>query len=154
MKWSTVLLTGSIGMRAGAVQTLLSLEALITRSLEAHAERKRQSCHTTYTVPAASIAAEGRGDVRRPPATRWSVIDEMVTEAFQLTPPLVEVKDCMNPVSPSYGTTTVPFGCTTGWPPMPWARSAVFNAGPQVWPPSVEVLIQMRPFALGSSHCK
>ena len=47
------------------------------------------------------------------------------------------------------GTTTVPFGCTTGWPPMPVERLAVFTAALQVRPPSVEVLIQMIPLAGG-----
>ena len=46
------------------------------------------------------------------------------------------------PAPPSYGTTTVPFGCTTGWPPIP-LPPANFGA-PQVRPPSVEVLIVSR----------
>ena len=43
------------------------------------------------------------------------------------------------PAPPSYGTTTVPFGCTTGWPPMPLVPGVFF--APQVSPPSVDVLM-------------
>src|SRR2546430_16571130 len=78
---------------------------------------------------------------------------EMITCEFQVAPPSVEVNASMSdPNTPSIGTTTVPLGCTTGCPPMPCTESAVFKAGPQVRPPSIEVLIQTRPLALGSSH--
>src|SRR5579872_1555353 len=104
-------------------------------------------------VPAASTAAEGSADVRRFAATWWSVIVDIVVAAFQLVPPLIEVKANMSdPVVFSMGTTTVPFGWTTGWPPMPVARSAVLLAADQVRPPSVEVLIQIRSRLLVSSH--
>ena len=43
------------------------------------------------------------------------------------------------PAPPSYGTMTLPFGWTTGWPPTP-LPPGVFG-GPQVRPPSVEVLM-------------
>jgi len=39
-----------------------------------------------------------------------------------------------------------------GTPPTPPALSAVFCAGPHVTPPSLDVLIQINPFWLGSSH--
>src|ERR1022692_2946534 len=99
------------------------------------------------------MAAEGRAEVRRLPATKWSVIEEIVAAALQLVPPLVERKANMAaPVSFSIGTMTVPSGCARGWPPIPAARSAVLRAADQVRPPSVEVLIQIRLPVLGSSH--
>ena len=77
----------------------------------------------------------------------------MITCEFQVAPPSMEVNASMSvPNTSSIGTMTVALGCTTGCPPMPCTASAVFKAGPQVTPPSVEVLIQTRPLALGSSH--
>ena len=69
MKWSTVLVVGSIGMRAGFVQVTPSAEVLKTRSFEEQFVRKRQSAQTTYTVPLASISADGMGPLRRWPAS-------------------------------------------------------------------------------------
>jgi hypothetical protein len=46
-KWSTVLVVGSIGMRATALQVVPLAEELITISFELQAVRKRQSDHTT-----------------------------------------------------------------------------------------------------------
>src|SRR5258705_390149 len=60
-----------MGMRATALQVDPSEEELMTMSLEAHPERKRQSDHTTKTLPAPSMLAEGRLGLRRPAATKW-----------------------------------------------------------------------------------
>src|SRR6185437_15439660 len=94
MKWSTVLVVASIGMRLTAdqlVPVLLS-ECVITRSLRRHEVRKRQSDQTTYTVPALSISAEGKGPSRRLPATVWCEIVVIVVMALQVLPPSVECK--------------------------------------------------------------
>src|SRR5580704_1223643 len=142
-------------MPAGAVQLLPSDDVLITMSFDAQFMRKRQSCHTTYTRPEASTAAEGSDDVRRLPATMWSVMVEIITVLLHVAPPSLEVKAsiCV-PSAFSIGTTTNPLAPTIGWPPTPVARSAVLTAALHVWPPSAEVLIQIKPFAglLGSSH--
>ena len=47
MKWSTVLLVGSIGMRIGAVQVIPFVDVLITMSFDEHPDRNRQSNQTT-----------------------------------------------------------------------------------------------------------
>ena len=57
------------GMRAGGVQFTPSLDVLRTRSFEEQLVRKRQSDQTKYTVPAASISADGNGPLRRFPAS-------------------------------------------------------------------------------------
>src|SRR3954447_23108363 len=140
-------------MRVGVVHVTPSVEAVNTMSFAVQLVRKRQSCQTTYTVPPPSTAAEGSGDVRRFPATVWSEIVEMVVEGPQLAPPVVEVNvSILSPLHDSKGTITVPLGCTTGWPPIPLMKSADVSSGPQVRPPSVEVLIQIRPLAEGLSH--
>src|SRR5271166_6628735 len=86
MKWSTVLVTASMGMPTGAVQLLPSDEVLRTMSFDEQPARKRQSCQTTYTRPAASTVADGSAMVLMLPATRWSVMVEIVTDAFHVTP--------------------------------------------------------------------
>src|SRR5271165_232516 len=163
MKWSTVLEVASMGMRVTAVQVTPSIDVLYTRSFVeqlAGIVRKRQSSHTTQTVPAPSTAADGKGPLRIPPASLWTCMFEIVPGALQLSPPLLETKADMRVVKPvptptsvSIGTTTVPFGCTRGWPPIPWARFAVGVGGPQVSPPSTEVLIKISSVG-GSSHSR
>ena len=104
-------------------------------------------------MPAASISADGNGSERRLPATVWSDTVATVTVELQDAPPLVE-RHAMIAVTPAFaaGTMTVPFGCTTGWPPRPLALLPVLSAGPQVRPPSVEVDIFSRsPLALSSN---
>src|SRR3981081_1981349 len=104
-------------MRVTALHVLPSDEVLMTMSLELHPERKRQSDHATKTLPAPSIADDGKFGSRRPPATKWLV---MVAIARVRTPVLhasVERNTSMPP--PSKATTTVPLGCTTGSPPSP-----------------------------------
>src|SRR6476620_1567719 len=145
MKWSMPLFVASIGTRDTADQLVpveLS-EWAMTMSLALHPFRKRQSVQVTYTVPAPSISAEGSGPSRRPPATLWCFTVVTVVTALQLAPPFVELNA---PIAVSFalavGTITVPFGATTGWPPM--IPALLVCAGPQVSPPSVEVLISIR----------
>src|SRR5438876_5339115 len=113
-------------------------------SLEVQLGRKRQSCQATYAIPAASISAEGKTYLppRSPPATTWRRIGVTCLIADQLAPPSVERNTSrefwLQP--PAIGTTTVPFGWTTGWPPVALAVLAGVSTGPHVSPPSVEVL--------------
>jgi hypothetical protein len=46
MKWSTVLAVASIGPRVTGPQVVSQVELLMTMSLAAQPERKRQSCHS------------------------------------------------------------------------------------------------------------
>src|SRR5438132_449854 len=96
-------------------------------------------------MPAASISAEGRGLERNPPATACELTFETSTGAVQVNPPFVEL-NASTVVSNALfiGTTTRPFGCTSGCPPIPVALLAVGVEGPQVSPPSVDVFISMR----------
>src|SRR5437660_121733 len=106
-----------MGMRVTALQALPSVEELMTMSLEAQPERKRQSDHTTKTLPAPSMLTEGKLGLRKPAATKWLWILAMAWLRPQLTPPLLELNTSIPP--PSKGTMTVPLGCTTGSPPRP-----------------------------------
>ena len=65
----------------------------------------------------------------------------MLLAAVQLWPPLVDINADMPPLKSANPTMTVPFGCTTGFTPMPLSKPAVAFADPQVSPPSLEVLI-------------
>src|SRR6266568_4575160 len=100
IKWSTVLLTGSMGMRVTGDQVRPSVEVVMTISFDVQPVRKRQSCHTTYTLPCGSISAEGRGLVRRFPATPWVLTEAAVTALLQLAPPLVETKERIDELLP------------------------------------------------------
>src|SRR3954453_10252014 len=139
MKWSRPLSTLSIGPRATSLQLTPSLDVLNTMSLAEHLSRKRQSCHATNTRPAPSISAVGSGLVRRLPATAWSRTPEMFEAFDHEAPPSVERKGPILPESVSNGTTTVPFGWTSGWPPRPLSCPAVWIGALHVLPPSVEV---------------
>jgi hypothetical protein len=76
---------------------------------------------------------------------------ETSTVARQLAPPSMERNERIWPEELWNGTSTVPLGRTTGWPPRPLAASPVFSAGPQVLPPLVDLRIFMRlPAALSS----
>src|SRR5207244_5322991 len=103
---------------------------------------------TTYTLPDASISAEGRGIVARmPPFGRRKATTATLWVGPQLAPPFVETKAEMRKlkrVKPLIGTITVPFGCTRGCPPMPNALLVVVCAAPQFTPPLLEVLIWIR----------
>src|SRR5215470_5079333 len=158
MKWSTPLPTGSIGMRFTNVQWMPSRDVGITRSLgvpgELQPTSNRQSSQTTYTLPALSISAVGRGPERSAPGSGAAKICAASTGLLQLLPPLVGLKD-RSTVSKqsSMGTMTVPLGWTRGCPPMTQALSGVVSVGPQVSPPLVEVLIctVLRPLASSNS---
>src|SRR4051812_22054586 len=119
MKWSALLPTASIGTRCTALHATPSLDVLSTMSFAVHPGSKRQSSHATNTRPAASTSAVGSGLVRRSPATEWKLIRETVLARDHVWPPSVDRNAAMLPVTVSNGTTTVPFGCTTGWPPSP-----------------------------------
>src|SRR5208282_1236016 len=110
-------------------------------SFSAQFNRYRQSGHATYILPPASIAEATSPALRRLPASRWLLSTATLTAAFQVLPPLVEMNAMMSPLSPLIGTTTVPFGRTSGTPPTPESLATVVCSGLQVKPPSVEVLI-------------
>src|SRR5439155_1452675 len=114
MKWSTLLLTESIGTRDTELQFWPSVEVLMTMSFEEQPRRNRQSCQTTYTLPAPSISAEGSESVRSPPRTACGAIEAIVNGPVHETPPLVERSETTLLSLPvSIGMTTVPFGWTT-----------------------------------------
>jgi hypothetical protein len=69
----------------------------------------------------------------------------------QLAPPFVDRNELSAPPLFEYGTTTFPFGWTTGWPPRPDEQPAE-STGPHVTPPSVEVTMLMSLPALLSSN--
>src|SRR4051794_24889829 len=121
-------------------------------SFELQLTRNRQSCQATKTLPFLSISADGSGSVRMFAATTWSVWSATVFEALQLAPPFDDVKKKTLPKLPETGTTTVPLGRTSGWPPRPLALSAVVREVPHVRPPSLEVFISTRLPAPASSH--
>src|SRR3954454_660893 len=122
MKWSTPLPTGSIGIRATGLHCSPSPERLNTMSLAAHLASNRQSSQATYTLPAPSISALGSGLVRRSPALGWKLIFEIADSFDQEAPPSSDLNAAIVPCRLSKGTITVPSGCTTGWPPRPFAR--------------------------------
>src|SRR4029077_10576866 len=137
-------------MRVTLLQVLPSADELITMSFDGQPVRKRQSDHTTNTLPAPSIEAEGRLGLRIPPASPWLLMPAMAWLLPQLLPPSVELNTSMPP--PSKGTITVPFGCTTGSPPSPNAWSADAKPGPHVKPPSLDTLIRTSPLPKAWSH--
>src|ERR1039458_6048652 len=134
-------------MRVTPLQVLPSADELITISFELQPLRKRQSDHTTNTLPAPSIPTEGRLGSRSPPATPWLLMLAIAWLRPQLWPPLVELNTSMPP--PSKGTITVPFGCTAGSPPSPPAWSEEARPGPHVNPPSLDTLIITSPLPNG-----
>src|SRR3954454_7490042 len=131
-------------MRITALQFTTSDEFANTMSFDVQFLRKRQSCHATYALPEPSISAVGSGLVRRPPPTAEERTAEIVTARDQDPPPSVERKAASLPLRLSNGTITVPFGCTSGWPPRPLSLPAVASGVPHVCPPSVEVLMYSR----------
>src|SRR5947208_2146543 len=58
MKWSTLLVTSSIGTRAGSVQLTPSVDVETTMSFEVQPLRKRQSSQPTQTVQFLSRSTE------------------------------------------------------------------------------------------------
>src|SRR6266516_4798875 len=140
MKWSSPLVTGSIGTREAAVQFTPSAEVEKTMSLAEQLARKRQSSHATYTLPAPSISAVGSGLVRSPPATPLKRVLLTATPLAHDAPPSVDRNASILLLRLSNGTMTVPLGWTSGWPPRPLSFPAVGIGVLQVWPPSVERL--------------
>src|ERR1017187_8850343 len=119
MKWSTPLLMGSMGTRTTELQWIPSVELLYTMSLAAQPLSKRQSGHDTYTLPAPSMAVEGRPALRRPPASPWLGALAMLPAHVHVWPPLVDMKADMPPPKSANPTITLPLGCTTGFTPIP-----------------------------------
>src|SRR4051794_35571136 len=144
MKWSAPLVTGSIGTRFASVQFTPSDDLLNTMSFDVQFLRKRQSSHATYTLPAPSISALGSGLVRRLPPTPAKRLADTVTARDQLAPPSVDLNAGCLMLRLSNGTITVPFGCTSGWPPIPLSLPAVGEGSLHVSPPSAEVLMYSR----------
>src|SRR5436305_4340853 len=89
-KWSTVLLTASIGTRTGAAHVVSLVDLASTMSFSAPPERNRLSDHTTYTVPAPSISADGSAPDRRPPASVWWLMVDTCTVARHVPPPSID----------------------------------------------------------------
>src|SRR5262245_22771993 len=88
VKWSTPLVTASIGIRVTGPQVVSLVDLAMTMSLLVQPARKRQSAQTTYAVPGPSISADGNGSSRSPPATVWwSIGPDTDTVARQLAPP-------------------------------------------------------------------
>src|SRR5882672_1295571 len=77
-------------MRVTALHVLPSEDELITISFDGQPVRKRQSDQTTNTLPAPSIAAEGRLGLRNPPATKWLLMPATAWLLPQLAPPFVK----------------------------------------------------------------
>src|ERR1039457_951531 len=96
-KCSTVLVVGSIGIRVTALHVLPSEDELITISFSLQPVRNRQSDHTTKTLPAPSIEADGRLGFRIPPASPWLVMLAICWLLPQLAPPFVELNTSMPP---------------------------------------------------------
>jgi len=72
-------------------------------------------------------------------ATPWSVCCAIVYGPPKVFPPSVDTIDWIWPASAQNGTTSVPFGCASGWPPRPCAPETVTVF--QVCPPSVDRLM-------------
>src|SRR5439155_18736245 len=116
-------------------------DLLNTMSLAAQWGRKRQSSQVTKMLPAASTSAVGSGVVGRPPPTSWKRVLPIVTALVHEAPPSFDRKAAIVGLRLSKGTTTVPSGCTSGWPPRPLSWPAVSIGVLHVSPPSVDVLI-------------
>src|SRR5690349_4625328 len=95
MKWSTVLVTGSIGMRCTADHVVRVVEETQPTSLGLPAlgqpARKRQSPHPTKIRPSPAISAEGSGPLRISPGSGAAEIDVITSALPNRTPPLVEI---------------------------------------------------------------
>src|SRR5919204_2075889 len=119
MKWSTMLFTESIGILWTPDQFVPFVDVTKTRSFVEQLVRKRQSSQTTKILPSPEISAEGSGPLRMFPGSVFAVMLVIVIGAPKLTPPFVDMTD-LSVTSPasSSGTTTFPFGSTTGWPPI------------------------------------
>src|SRR5271166_1129086 len=128
-------------MRDLLVQCVPSVVLLKTMSLALQPLSKLQSDQEMNTRPPPSTVAEGRPALRRPPSSPRLGACAICCAAVQLWPPLVEVKLETPPLKSAKGTTTVPLSITSGLPLMPKSLPWVVLGEPQVWPPSVEVLM-------------
>src|ERR1043166_9439852 len=100
------------------------------------------------------MAPDGSGPERRFPATVWSLIFTTRRVLPQESPPSVDRNERIDDSDASaIGTTTVPFGWTSGCPPSPVPLFAVFFAAPHVRPPSDDVTILIRLPSPKSSNC-
>src|ERR671937_557034 len=119
MKWSTTLFTESIGILCTPDQFVPFVEVTKTRSFVEQLVRKRQSSQTTKILPSPEISAEGSGPLRMFPGSFLAVMLVIVIGWPKLTPPFVDITDSsVSSFASSSGTTTFPFGRTTGCPPM------------------------------------
>src|SRR5690349_6382616 len=88
-----------------------SADDVHTMSLLVQPARKRQSYHETYTVPAASTAADGFDRVRKPAVNVCFWIVVIVTGSLHEAPPSVERYTTRSlRLFWVARTTTVPFG--------------------------------------------
>src|SRR5271166_5806427 len=106
-------------MRDLLVQCVPSVVLLKTMSLALQPLSKLQSDQEMYTLPPPSRVADGRPALRRPPSSPRLGACAICCAAVQLWPPLVDVKLEIPPSKSANGTTTVPFGITSGLPLMP-----------------------------------
>src|SRR5260370_9323994 len=95
--------------------------------------------------PPESIAADGSGSSRNPPAAWRALTAATTTGAFQVAPPSLERKESISAEpSDQNGTTTVPFGWTNCSPASPWVESGGvvtgLTSGVHVAPRSVKGL--------------
>src|SRR3954465_280947 len=102
---------------------------------------KLQSGQVRKTFPAPSIAPEGKPALRMPPDSPWLGALAIETARVQVPPPLVDMNADMPPSKSAKGTMTLPFGCTTGLPPIPKSPPCVPCGALHVRPPSMEVLM-------------
>src|SRR5207253_12784 len=118
---STVLPTGAIGMRCGVVQVMPSVDVDSRRSSTPVVQRAsaRQFCHVTYTLPDLSMPADTRSPARRLPAGPKKISCPTKDGRLQVLPPSVDlIERTLDSKQSEMGMITVPFGCTSGWPPM------------------------------------
>src|ERR1700682_6598242 len=93
MKWSTLLLSGSIGIGAGAAHVVPFVVEVITMSFDEQLVRKLQSAHTTNTFPLPSMPDAGSGKARRPPSTPRMLSGATMVVLPQLCPPSVDMNE-------------------------------------------------------------
>src|SRR5437868_444729 len=130
---STVLPTGAIGIRRGRLQVMPSDDEDKTRSSMPVLQRNsdRQSGQVTYTLPDPSMLAETRPPPRRlyggmPPFGPKKTSCPTRDGLLQVWPPSVDLIDrTVVSKQSEMGMTTVPLGCTSGWPPITQVSSGV-----------------------------
>src|SRR5919109_3466998 len=93
MKWSTLLVVVSIGIRWTPDHVVLFVEVTKTRSFVEQFVRKRQSSQTTKILPSPGFSAEGSGPLRMFPGSVLAVMLVIVIGWPKLTPPVLDVTD-------------------------------------------------------------